>query len=445
MRLLYRLPPIRMHISSTIQWYGRALVVVAAAFVCGFALLVYGKLTPPHVTHLGIKEGIVEIRFNRIPEKALAEATFSITPSVPGQLRWQGDMMRFFPQNPLPDGAPIRLKIGTLTDGEGAPRAEFSREITTPAPALVAREGERVLLLETPQAVKMIGNATALSVSKDAVLLQKDAQIELYRASCDCSEVIQRSDENWQVRAALLSTDSRYVVLHQTQPATREGVGQVRLWLYDTKTRERKAFWEQNTIPDGLWLTPEGSGLIVREAGRMTFFPFEAGKGEITFLGTYDRLLDITPQGDALLFLDHTENLQKLVIVQHQKDPQEITMPGIVIEEAEISPDLSTLYMLVRDANTENLPSVRRYVVSHLLFNDVKEVVTTDPLWSATDIALSRDGRQLVVGFVRPSESATLSELRVLDLASAGGLIQKTLHTGLAAWSDLHWIYPTTQ
>lgn len=419
----------------TSNWIHRVVLLLILALCVGGSSMLYGKIVAPRVLRLGVEGGALQITFDRIPDKAAVEGSLTVTPAVPGRVQWQGSVARFLPRSPLPDGRALQVHIGTLREDAQGPQSAFSGTLMTPAPTLYAlAEGQLTRLSgELPSIV----DVESMSIGSDVVVLQSKETLRIFRPSCNCIETLETPEDRWQIRQAVASPDGRHILIHQTRTVRTDALTTTRLWLYDMQTKTMKPFWYQQIIPDMLQPTPESSGVIIRESGRMTFVPFEVGKGEVTFLGVYDHLLAVTPDGQTLLFGSARGDTQDLTLLRPRQAPQTVQIPGVIVEHAVLSPDVASIYALVRAKNSDDGPSTRRYVVSYLLMNGVMETLTPDPLWSVTAMQLSRDGTRLALALAHPIEGDATARGEIHDLLTG----TKTDAPLAASVQDLLWSY----
>lgn len=419
----------------TSNWTNRVVLLLILALCVGGGSMLYGKVVAPRVLGLATEGGVLQITFDRIPDKAAVEGSLTVTPAVPGRVQWQGSVARFLPRSPLLDGRALQVHIGTLREDTQGPQSAFLGTLMTPTPQLYALGAGQ--LSKFSGGLPQIMDVESISIGSDVVVLQSKETLRIFRPSCNCIELLETPDDRWQIRQAVASPDGRYILIHQTRTVRADALTTTRLWLYDMRTKTMKPFWYQQIIPDMLQSTPESSGVIIRESGRMTFVPFEAGKGEVTFLGVYDHLLSITPDGQTLLFGSDRGDTQDLTLLRPRQNAQMVQLPGVIVEHAVLSPDAASIYALVRAKNSNDGPSTRRYVLSYLFMNGVIEILTPDPLWSVTAMQLSRDGTQLALALAHPIEGDTTAHLEMHDLLTGA----KTDAPLVAPAQDLHWAY----
>ena len=93
------------------------LLLVGTGFVIG--LLLTGVLLAPKVSLISPQDGAqgvpatssIRILFNREMNQASVETRFSIEPPQSGQFRWQGQELMFTPDQPLPSGAQVEIRL----------------------------------------------------------------------------------------------------------------------------------------------------------------------------------------------------------------------------------------------------------------------------------------------------------------------------------------------
>lgn len=388
----------------------RVVIAVLSSCLLGSVALLYGRFAPPRVTGVTIREGTMEITFNRRPDTASVEGGFALSPSVPGRFLWQGNHAYFIPRIPFPNGQDIRVRISSIHEGEG-PIGSYDGIIALPPQVPVFIRQSTLYRGEDSIDEGVVGFDT----TQNGILYWQEHALKFYSTACRCTESLIGEEQGLMVRDATVSSDGRYVLIDQQRATSREE--HQRLWLFDRERNSHAAFWYESAYPDAMWSTPEGSGVILLEGRRMTFVPFIPGKGEVTFLGVYDDLLSMSADGGTLVFATKTENAGLEVSIMRFDQPEEKLMfSDKIIEQAIISPDGMTLYLLTRPKNTVDDPTVPRSLVAYLFFNQGEETLLQDQTITITSMSLSDDGNNIAL-ITHPSVSGREEEtiLRVYN------------------------------
>lgn len=415
------------------SWRQRGFLVCIAALMASGAVFLYGQAVGPRLesVQLDPETNSITLRFNRVPDTNFVSNGLTLRPPLAVRSSWQGSALHLFPLEGLPSSGAL------LIEGKTGTTAPFAATVNLPHQAVIVVADGIPFIDGSPLAG--ITHVTDMSVAKNAAVfsVEHDGQKEVWFYQTGTLQKISSTADGWDIRQAILSADGTHVLIHQLRPTQLASVAAVRLWTWDPTVKKLEPFWFQGSLPDGMWSTPEGAGVILREAGRMAYVPFAPQtNGEMTFLGKYDRLLSISQDGSTILFGTYSQEHLVLSAVTVGKPAEEILLPGQEVEEASLSPDGGTVYMLARPQNSTEDPSTPRQIFSYLRMNHVIAQLTEDSLWSIAEMALAPNGIEMVLARRRPVEGAVADNLVTLELHTK----QLTPLTGASSLQILRWI-----
>lgn len=266
----------------------------------------------------------VRITFDEPVQPDSAEAAFSLTPDVAGEVAWEGDTLVFAPDGGFAPGQTytVTLAPGVVSQTGRVMRRALSWSFTP-------RDSSVLYLSPADQTVRNLWRISAAGGEPEEVYAP-DGGVYDFAAAPDGTQIAvtvlsdQATTDIWLIDLAgggsrrltdcspgtcsgpAWSPDGELIAYERRSESLTGAPGPSRIWLYDVQTDETAVVFEDSQI---LGYTPEWSA----DGGRLAFFDANAQAIRILEMATGDTTLipsqmgeigSFSPGGDQMVYVD---------------------------------------------------------------------------------------------------------------------------------------------